>query len=159
MITQKLSVGQLRSTWQSLSAKPGGKWLFSRLFGKLIPYSGSVTPEVLELAPGRAVIAMADRRAVRNHLNCVHAIALANLGEMSTGLALGFGMPSDARSILVRLSCEYRKKARGRLVATCDAPAVTSDRTCDYEVESFVRDSAGDLVAKATVVWRVGPAD
>jgi acyl-coenzyme A thioesterase PaaI-like protein len=150
-------VERLRATWQSLSAKPGGKWLFSRLFARFIPYSGSVTPEVLELAPGRAVIAIEDRRAVRNHLDSIHAVALANLGEMSTGLALGYGMPKESRSILVRLSCEYLKKARGRLVATCDAPAVASSETRDYEVTSLIRDGKDDVVARTVAVWKVGP--
>lgn len=158
MTKPKTPVERLRSTWQRLSPKPGGKFVFSKLFARFIPYSGSVRPEILELAPGRAVIAIEDRRAVRNHLDSVHAVALANLGEMSTGLALGFGMPADGRSILVRLSCEYLKKARGRLVATCEAPAVASTEPRDYEVVSVIRDGKGDAVARATAVWKVGPS-
>jgi acyl-coenzyme A thioesterase PaaI-like protein len=150
-------VERLRSTWRRLSAKPGGTWLFSKLFSRFIPYSGTVSPEILELSEGRAVIAISERRKVRNHLKSVHAVALANLGEMSTGLALGFGMPNGSRSILVRLSCEYLKKARGRLVATADAPAVASSETRDYEVTSVIRDGKGDVVAKTVAVWKVGP--
>jgi len=150
-------VERLRSTWRRLSAKPGGKWLFSKLFSRFIPYSGTVSPEILELVPGRAVIAIGDRRRVRNHLRCVHAIALANLGEMSTGLALGFGMPKGSRSILVRVSCDYLRKARGRLVATAEAPAVASAETRDYEVTSVIRDGKGEVVATTVAVWRVGP--
>jgi len=157
MTHPKSQVERLRSTWRNLSSKPGGKWLFSKLFGRFIPYSGSVRPEILELGPGRAVIAVSDRHSVRNHLDSVHAVALANLGEMSTGLALTFGMPAEGRSILVRLSCEYLKKARGRLVATCEAPAVASTESRDYEVVSVIRDEAGDAVARATAVWKVGP--
>jgi len=157
MTKPKTPVERLRSTWQSLSPKPGGKFLFSKLFARFIPYSGSVRPEILELAPGRAVIAIEDRRAIRNHLDCVHAVAIANIGEMSTGLALGFGMPAESRSILVRLSCEYLKKARGRLVATCEAPSVVSAETRDYEVTSIIRDGKNDVVANATAVWKVGP--
>ena len=150
-------VERLRTTWRSLSAKPGGRWLFSKLFSGFIPYSGTVSPEILELAPGRAVIAIEDRRRVRNHLRSVHAIALANLGEMSTGLALGFGMPAGTRSILVRVSCEYLRKARGRLVATAEAPAVESSGTRDYEVTSLIRDGKDEVVAKTVAVWKVGP--
>ena len=157
MTRPEAPVERLRSTWRGLSAMPGGKWAFSKLFSRFIPYSGSVAPEILELSPGRAVIAIEERRRVRNHLRCVHAIALANLGEMSTGLALGFGMPAGTRSILVRLSCEYLKKARGRLVATAEAPAVASSETRDYEVTSLIRDGQGEVVAKTVAVWKVGP--
>jgi acyl-coenzyme A thioesterase PaaI-like protein len=157
MTRPKTPVERLRSAWRTLSPKPGGKFVFSKLFGRAIPDSGSIRPDILELAPGRAVIAIEDRRAVRNHLDSVHAVALANLGEMSTGLALGFGLPSDGRSILVKLSCEFLKKARGRLVATCDAPAVPSTEPRDYEVVSVIRDADGDAVARVTAVWKVGP--
>ena len=157
MAKPEAPVARLRTTWRSLSAKPGGTWLFSKLFSRFIPYSGTVSPEILELSPGRAVIAIEDRRRVRNHLRCVHAIALANLGEMSTGLALGFGMPDGTRSILVRLSCEYLKKARGRLVATAEAPPVDSAGTRDYEVTSLIRDGNDEVVARTVAVWKVGP--
>lgn len=157
MAKPEAPVERLRTTWRGLSVKPGGKWVFSKLFSRFIPYSGTVSPEILELSPGRAVIAIEDRRRVRNHLRSVHAIALANLGEMSTGLALGFGMPAGTRSILVRLSCEYLKKARGRLVATAEAPAVESSGTRDYEVTSLIRDDRGEVVARTVAVWKVGP--
>ncbi|HQR68884.1 MAG TPA: DUF4442 domain-containing protein [Thermoanaerobaculia bacterium] len=157
MAKPEAPVERLRTTWPGLAPMPGGRWVFSKLFSRFIPYSGTVSPEILELAPGRAVIAIEDRRRVRNHLRSVHAIALANLGEMSTGLALGFGMPDGTRSILVRLSCEYLKKARGRLVATAEAPAVDPSGTRDYEVTSLVRDAGGDVVAKTVAVWKVGP--
>ena len=157
MAKPEAPVERLRATWRSLSNKPGGKWLFSKLVSRFIPYSGTVTPEILELSPGRAVIAISERRKVRNHLRSVHAIALANLGEMSTGLALGFGMPAGTRSILVRVSCEYLKKARGRLFATAEAPAVASAETHEYEVTSLIRDESGGLVAKTVAVWKVGP--
>jgi acyl-coenzyme A thioesterase PaaI-like protein len=66
-------------------------------------------------------------------------------------------MPAGTRSILVRLSCEYLKKARGRLVATAEAPAVASSETRDYEVTSLIRDGKDEVVAKTVAVWKVGP--
>lgn len=151
------SVTTLRAWWTRFRDLPGGPWLFSRIFGFVIPYSGTVSPQILVLAPGRAVIAMRDRRGVRNHLASIHAIALTNLAEMTTGLALGYGLPEGMRTILVRVECEFLKKARGTITATCDAPVFTEIVEKEVLVESVLTDEAGDVVAKGRAVWLAGP--
>ncbi len=152
-----LSPSTLLATWRRLAPRPGGRWLFSVLLGRFVRYTGSIAPRVRELAPGHAVVAMRDRRAVRNHLRSVHAVALANLAEVSSGLALLAGLPSEARAILVGLEIEYLKKGRGALLSRCEFAAVTSAEPRDVVVESVITDRAGDLVARGRAHWRVGP--
>jgi acyl-coenzyme A thioesterase PaaI-like protein len=148
---------RLLSLWGKLSPLPGGRWAYSRALGWMVPYSGTIGARVCELEPGYARVEMRDRRRVRNHLRSVHAIALMNLGELTTGLALNCGIPSSGRAILVGISMEYLKKARGTLAADCrcDKP----DPSVDQEVELTGRilDEAGDTVAVARALWRVGP--
>ena len=147
---------KLLDLWHRWHTLPGGRWLFSYLLGWRGPYSGSIRPQVKDLGPGHARVEMADRRRVRNHLNSVHALALANLGEMASGLAMLCALPSGVRGIVVGISIEYFKKARGRLVATSEStvPEVTGDT--EYEVQADIRDPAGDTVARVTVRWRLG---
>ena len=152
------SPARLRRDWERLSGRPGGARLFSTLFGLAIPYSGSIRPRILELAPGHARIAMDDRRRVRNHLASIHAIALSNLGEMTTGLALAFGLPSEARTILVRLTTDYLKKARGTITAVAEAPLFADASEREVPVEAALTDAAGEVVARVTALWRVGAA-
>jgi acyl-coenzyme A thioesterase PaaI-like protein len=151
------SVTTLREWWRRFRDLPGGPWLFSRLFGLAIPYSGTVRPRIRVLQPGRAVIGMRDRRGVRNHLASIHAIALTNLAEMTTGVALGFGLPDGMRTILVRVECEFFMKARGTITAACDAPVFTDIVEKEVLVESVLTNEAGDVVAKGRAVWLVGP--
>lgn len=147
----------IRTMWDRLSPMPGGKWMFSALFGRMVPYSGSVKPLILELAPGKARVAMQDRKAVRNHLNSIHAIALMNLAEMATGLAFAYGMPAGSRSIITALSIEYVKKARGALVSECDFTLPDFSERGEHLVEVLIRDREGDVVARAEAKWLVGP--
>jgi acyl-coenzyme A thioesterase PaaI-like protein len=147
----------LRESWRRLSPLPGGKWLFSRLLARRVPYTGSIGATVIDLAPGYARVEMPDRKRVRNHLDSIHAVALMNLGEVATGLAMLVGLPPAIRGIVTGLSITFHKKARGRLTVECRCaiPAVTVDQ--EFAAEATITDPAGDVVARVTAHWRLGP--
>ncbi len=148
---------RLQRLWRSLESLPGGTWLFSRILGWVIPYTGTIGANVKILKPGFAKIQMRDRRRVRNHLHSIHALALANLGELTSGLAMLGTLPANTRGIPIQLSIEYFKKARGVLTAEshCTPPTVTEDT--DFKVYADISDATGDQVARVTANWRLGP--
>ena len=98
------SPSQLLPLWQVLKRVPGGGVVMGRLAGRMAPYTGTIRPEVLTLEKGYARVRMRDTRRVRNHLNSVHAIALMNLGEVSTGMAVITALPEGARGITIEIS-------------------------------------------------------
>ncbi len=152
------SIGpQLRRHWRRLSPSPAGRWLFSKLLGRVVPYTGMLGARVEVMEPGHCLVSLRERRGVRNHLRSVHAMALANLGEMVTGLALMNSLPAQARGILTGFEMDYLKKARGKLLAECrcEVPADNSER--EYALAGEIRDAAGDVVAVARARWQVGP--
>ena len=116
-----------------------------------------VAPRLEELRDGYARASIRDRRKLRNHLRSLHAIALMNLAELVTGLALNYGMRPDTRSILKGLSIEYTKKARGTITGQATAPVLESNAEREIEIEGTLRDEAGDVVAVARARWLVGP--
>jgi acyl-coenzyme A thioesterase PaaI-like protein len=146
---------RLLRNWQRLSGLPGGRWLFSRAIGRMAPYTGTLGARVTELEPGRAVVQLRDRRRVRNHLRSVHAIAMANLGELASGLAATAAMPPGVRGIPIHIGIEYVKKARGLLTAvgTASLPDVGDATAADVHAE--ITDTGGDIVARVTVRWQL----
>lgn len=151
------SVAWIREAWQLLSPLPGGKRLYGRFLGVAIPYTGTIHPEVIELAPGRAVIAMRDRPRLRNHVGSLHAIALCNLAELTGNAALAASLQPDARFIVRGLRMEYLKKARGRIVASCDCPTSVGPTRAEYELEVSLKDESGAEVARGHFTSVVGP--
>jgi len=147
---------QLLQRWQRLSSLPGGRWLFSFLLGRLAPYTGSIGAQVRELRPGFARVELRDRRNIRNHLNSIHAIALMNLGELTTGLALMSGLQTGVRGIITGLSIEYHKKARGQLSSECSTALPKVIHDMEHEVHADIKDQSGDVVAHCTATWRLG---
>jgi acyl-coenzyme A thioesterase PaaI-like protein len=125
----------------------------------MAPYTGSMGAVIQALEPGYARITLRDRRAVRNHPASIHAVALADLGELAIGLAVATGLPRSVRGIPVRSSVAYLKKARGTITAECRSP-LRGDVTepADHGALAQLRDADGDVVAEVEAVWRLGPA-
>lgn len=147
----------VRDAWDKLNALPGGKAVFSKLVGRAAPYTGTVDARVEELREGYARVSMRDRPAVRNHLRCVHAIALLNLAELTGNAALAYSMPDDARFIVAGMSIEYLKKARGTITGVCVCPIVTTNERHEYAVPVSLQNDKGDVVATVTLRTLVGP--
>lgn len=148
----------LLRTWNRLAPLPGGRWFFSRVLGWLVPYTASIHAQVTLLEPGHARVELRDHRAVRNHLRSIHAIALVNLAEVTSGLAMLVGLPPEVRGIVTGLSIEYRKKARGALVAEATVRIPTVTETIEHLVTAGIRDQQGDVVAEANIRWRLSPS-
>jgi uncharacterized protein (TIGR00369 family) len=144
----------LRS-WQRATRLPGGARLFSVLAGRAVPYTGTLGAVVEVLRPGFARVRLGDRHRVRNHLGSVHAMALANLAEMTGNLALMAALPDSGNMIVTGFAIEYVKKARGELVATCALPSVDFERDSEVTYHVELRDRTGDLVASADGHCRV----
>ncbi len=147
----------IRDFWDRVHRIPGGSRLFSKAIGLAAPYTATIGAHVEVLRVGHAEVTLRDRRAVRNHLDCVHAIALCNLAELAGNVAIAYSMPNDARFIVAGLNIEYLKKARGKIRAVVDAPVPESSARREYDVVVRMLNDRGEEVARATLRTLVGP--
>ena len=156
-LTTESNTNFIREVWDRLERVPGGKLLYSRMIGRLAPYTGTIGAVVQELGEGYSRVTLADRRAVRNHLSCVHAVALANLVELTGNVALGYSLPDDARFIVAGMGLDYVKKARGTITGECRMPPIKSSAKQEYQINVTLRDEDGDVVVEGTLRTLVGP--
>jgi acyl-coenzyme A thioesterase PaaI-like protein len=151
---------RLQALWQRLAPLPMGRWLFSRTFGWFVPYSNTIGATVLSLEPGYCRTTMPDRRRVRNHLDSIHAVALINLGELTSGLAMTMSFPDGVRGIVTTLSAEYFKKARGTLTgeSRVTIPPIGAEPV-ETRIETTISDAGGEPVCRIHAVWRLARSD
>lgn len=156
-MTPDSSTSPLLRTFRNCQKVPGGAALFGFILGRRVPYTGTIRARVEELTPGYSKVRMTDRRKLRNHLRSIHAIALANLGELATGLAMMAALPADARGIPMEIKIEFLRKARGTITAEgrCSLPDVIQKQ--EHPVEALLFDEEGDKVARFSARWMVGP--
>ncbi len=148
---------QMLKTWNSLKKIPGGRVLFSKAIGQMAPYTGSIGAKVVQLDRGYARVEMDDRRAVRNHLESVHAVALMNLAEMTSGLAMMTCFPPNVRGIIKSLRIEYLKKSRGTITGEATVTLGEITGPTDVTLQVDLRNSDGELTCRAEADWRIGP--
>ncbi|MDH5232558.1 MAG: DUF4442 domain-containing protein [Gammaproteobacteria bacterium] len=147
----------LLKLWKRFTHIPMGKHIFSFMIRFWVPYSASTKAQILELEPGYAKVLLSDHRAVRNHLDCIHAIALSNVGELCSGVAVLATLPEHLRAIVVKVNTEYFKKARGFIHAEAHVKIPNVKAEKDVKMTTILTDNSGDEVAKTVVTWRLAP--
>lgn len=143
-------------SWRALSRVPLGTAAWSRLVASRVPYFRSISPRMLELAPGRAVATMEKRRGVSNHLGTVHAIAMCNLAEFAGGLMTEVSVPGTHRWIPRGMTVEYLQKATTDLrgICTCDPLPTFGTESFEWPVTVDVQDARGQPVLRAVIrMW------
>ena len=115
--------------WNTSSALPQGRRLFSLAFSQKAPYFASVRPMFVDLRPNYAELKIKKRRGVQNHIGTVHAIALCNGLEAAMGALAEVTIPEDKRWIPKGMDISYTAKADSdiRCIAETDPEQWESD--------------------------------
>ena len=147
-------------TWNRLAGPPRRAELSSASFSAArFPTPARSLRMFSSSAPAKArVVDARPAPKLRNHLRSLHAVALTNLGELATGLAVTSSLPAERPRhpdrILHRVPEEGPRHDRGE-AARPRWRARPEER--DVDVEAELRDESGDTVARFTARWRVGP--
>jgi uncharacterized protein (TIGR00369 family) len=149
-----------RRALRPLAALPGwlARPLRDRAIGRVIPFVGTAGIALERLDDDAAVVALRNRRRVRNHIGGVHAAATALLAETATGLAVGWHLPDEATPLLATLEVRYLRRAQGGLRATARIPAdaiarLRNEPRGELDVPVEVVDETGEATVACAFRW------
>ena len=134
-----------------------GLWLFSKAICFKAPYFASIKPVFKVIKPGYAQAIIKKKRRVHNHLNTVHAIAMANLCEFVGGTLMEISVAKNMRWIPKGMDIKYLAKATTDVTATCEIGDFEWQGTQDVVITVDVHDNTGQLVAQAKIPMYVSP--
>ncbi|KAG9303616.1 hypothetical protein G9A89_018512 [Geosiphon pyriformis] len=144
------------SVWNSLSRL--GRFrpkVYSLLLGFVNPYTRGIHLRITTIDKGLCSGVLKEQKRIHNPFDSIHAASLCLFGETIIGLAVFSQLGKKDRAIVNRINCEYYKKARGLITATCSFKLDYVRRKEDRESFAILKNEKLETVAKITVNWTI----
>lgn len=149
------SKSPLLKLWKKFNGSSLGRWFVSKVICIKAPYFASIKPLFIEIKPGYVEVALKKRRAVLNHIDTVHAIAMCNMAELAGGTCLDVSLDANFRWIPVGMEVKYLKMAKTNLRAICQVDDYHWQQAQDVIMPVSVFDSNGQEVFHADITMRI----
>ncbi|PTQ90662.1 DUF4442 domain-containing protein [Agitococcus lubricus] len=132
--------------------------VLSKILGKVVPYVGTSGLLYEEISSQRVIVSIRNQKKVQNHINGVHAAAMALLAETATGFVVGINLPDDKLPLIKSLKVDYHRRTKGdmRAVATLDAADIArihQEAKGEILVPVTVTDESGNEPIQCEMVW------
>ncbi|MEO6699329.1 MAG: DUF4442 domain-containing protein [Paraperlucidibaca sp.] len=130
----------------------------SLILGRYVPYVGTSGLLYEEITETRVVVSIKNRRKVQNHINSVHAAAMALLAETASGFAVGVNLPDDKMPLIKTLKVDYTRRSSGdlRAVATltqADINRIRNEPKGEVLVPVVITDATGAQPVNCEMLW------
>ncbi len=142
------------------------RWWLNAVMPWTVPFNRPHGFKVEPLPSCGISVRIPNWRINRNHINGIHACALATAAEMCSGLSVLEQLdPKKYRLIMRSLHMEYHYQAKQEALATC-VPTVSeieekvvrplqAQDSVEYTSTVMVNDKSGNHLATGTVTWQV----
>ena len=134
---------------------------------RMIPFNSPHRFKITSVTPDSISITAPYIRRNKNHVNGIHACALATLCEYSCGLMLARTFdPNTYRVILKELKVNYQYQAKEQVTATYSLPkstisaiqkTLTSEDAALCTLIVTIHDQQGNIICTGDVTWQVKP--
>ncbi|HEY4127653.1 MAG TPA: DUF4442 domain-containing protein [Gammaproteobacteria bacterium] len=131
-------------------------------FGGTVHFVRTAGVKFEVLTEERAVVMLANRRRVQNHIGTVHAAAVALIGETATGAVFGMSVPDSKLPILRSMRINYTRRSQGALRAEATLTSEMRERFWvdekgDIAVPVKITDETGEPTVECEYVWAWRP--
>lgn len=150
---------QLTRTVAKLQGLPLiGAWATSWALGRVVPFVGTAGLRYEVITSQRVVVRIRNQRKVQNHIQGVHAAAMALLAETATGFCVGMNLPDDKLPLIKTMKIDYVRRSQGDMVATAQLrpeqiqQILTQDKG-EVTVPVTITDASGQQPIQAEMLW------
>ena len=134
---------------------PFGKKLFGLGICLNAPYFLSIRPKIIEIESNYVEIKIKKRKAVTNHINTVHAIAMCNMAAFAGGLMTEVSVKDKSRWIPSGMTVKYLKKAKTDLTAISDGTGIDWSKEGETLVPVIIKDKNDETVFTAEITMNI----
>jgi len=127
-------------------------------FNSQIKYAGTTGIYIQEWTPDRAIVTLANKKRVQNHIGGIHATAMATLAESTTGMVFGLHVPDEKLPLLKSMNMKFITRAEGDLKAVATLPMELQEKIRTEERGSIlvpvqVTDETGKEPIQCEMEW------
>ena len=151
---------RLAKTIQKIAnvAGPFRQQAITLALGSTVKFVGTARLKVEELSADRAVVSVANKKRVQNHIGGVHAMAMGLIAESATGFVVGMNVPDSAIPVIKSVKIEYLKRAKGGMRAEAtlteqQREEIASKPKGDVLVQCRVTDESGTEPIRCEMIW------
>ncbi|MCH2199592.1 MAG: DUF4442 domain-containing protein [Flavobacteriales bacterium] len=159
---------ELKALFEKAKAGKRGRFILDRVLWKGIPFNRPHRFSIQELTDESVVVLIPFRKKNLNHLNGLHACALATGAEYASGLVmLQHFDPSSYRLIMKRIEIDYHYQGKTNGLVKFELPTSVVESEIKNALETQdaalflckvpVEDENGNLLCSAVVEWQIKP--
>lgn len=132
--------------------------VLSKTFGSIVPMVGTAGISYDLVTADKVICSIKNRRPMQNHIKSMHAVAMALIAETATGFVVGMNIPNDSMVLIKSLKMEYKKLAKGDLVAVAtltptQRELIASTPKGETIVNCIITDETGQNPVECEMIW------
>ena len=132
--------------------------VISKIFGRIVPMVGTAGIRYEHISADKVVCSMQNKRPIQNHINGLHAVAVALLAETATGFVTAMNIPDDRIVLIKSLKLDYLRVGKGSMTATATLSLTARQFIAEHPkgelvIPVVIRDESDRPPVECHMVW------